>query len=32
MNFAERGGWWVVGQLALLGVYALAVVGTEPVS
>ena len=31
MNFAERGGWWVVAQLVLLGVYALALVGTDPV-
>ncbi len=32
MSFAERGGWWVVGQLALLGIYALALVGTDPVN
>ena len=32
MSFAERGGWWVVGQLALMVVYAVALVGTDPVS
>ena len=32
MSFAERGGWWVVGQLALMGVYTLALLGTDPVS
>lgn len=32
MSFADRGGWWVVGQLVLIGVYALALVGTDPVS
>ena len=31
MSFAERGGWWVVGQLALFAVYGLALFGTEPV-
>ncbi len=32
MSFAERGGWWVVGQIGLIGIYALALVGTEPVT
>lgn len=32
MTFAERGGWWVVGQLVLMGMYALALIGTDPVS
>ena len=32
MTFAERGGWWVVAQLLLMGLYALALIGTEPVS
>jgi len=32
VSFAERGGWWVVGQLALMVVYAVALVGTDPVS
>jgi protein-S-isoprenylcysteine O-methyltransferase Ste14 len=31
MTFAERGGWWVVGQLVLMGLYAVALIGTEPV-
>ena len=31
MTFAERGGWWVVGQIALMALYALALIGTEPV-
>ncbi len=32
MTFTERGGWWVVAQLALIGLYALGLVGTDPVS
>lgn len=32
MTFTERGGWWVVGQLALLGLYALGLLGTDPVT
>jgi protein-S-isoprenylcysteine O-methyltransferase Ste14 len=32
MSFAERGGWWVVGQITLIGIYALALVGTAPVT
>ncbi|GMQ86074.1 MAG: hypothetical protein BMS9Abin07_1646 [Acidimicrobiia bacterium] len=32
MTFTERGGWWVVGQLALLGLYVLGLLGTDPVS
>ena len=28
MNFAERGGWWVVAQLALFALYFVALVGT----
>lgn len=32
MSFAERGGWWVVGQLVLMGLYAVALIGTDPVS
>jgi len=32
VSFAERGGWWVVFQLALFGLYAMALIGTEPVS
>jgi protein-S-isoprenylcysteine O-methyltransferase Ste14 len=31
MSFAERGGWWVVGQLVLMSIYVLALVGTDPV-
>jgi protein-S-isoprenylcysteine O-methyltransferase Ste14 len=31
MSFAERGGWWVVGQLVLMAIYVLALVGTDPV-
>jgi len=31
MNFTERGGWWVVAQVLILGLYVLALVGTEPV-
>ncbi|MEN8234121.1 MAG: methyltransferase [Actinomycetota bacterium] len=32
MSFSERGGWWVVAQLGLFGLYALALFGTEPIS
>jgi len=32
MSFAERGGWWVVFQLALFAMYAAALLVTEPVS
>lgn len=32
MSFAERGGWWVVGQLGLMALYAVALIGTDPVS
>ncbi len=32
MTFTERGGWWVVGQLALMGLYVLGLLGTDPVS
>ncbi len=32
MTFTERGGWGVVGQMALLGLYALGLLGTDPVS
>ena len=32
MTFTERGGWWVVGQLALLGLYVLGLLGTDSVS
>lgn len=32
VTFAERGGWWVVGQLALMGLYTVALIGTESVS
>lgn len=31
MTFAERGGWWVIGQLALIGLYVVALIGTDPV-
>jgi protein-S-isoprenylcysteine O-methyltransferase Ste14 len=32
VSFAERGGWWVVLQLALFGLFAAALVGTDPLS
>ena len=32
MTFTERGGWWVVAQLGLFGLYAVALFGTEPTS
>lgn len=32
MTFSERGGWWVVAQLLLFGLYAVAIFGTEPIS
>jgi protein-S-isoprenylcysteine O-methyltransferase Ste14 len=28
VSFSERGGWWVVAQLAIFGLYAVAVLGT----
>ena len=28
MTFSERGGWWVVTQVVLVGLYALAILGT----
>lgn len=31
MSFAERGGWWVIGQLALMAIFVLALIGTDPV-
>jgi len=31
-SFAERGGWWVVGQGALIGLYLLALLGTPSVT
>ncbi len=32
MTFTERGGWWVVGQMALLGLYGLGLLGTDSVT
>jgi protein-S-isoprenylcysteine O-methyltransferase Ste14 len=32
VSFTERGGWWVVAQLALFGLYALAIFGTESIT
>ncbi len=32
MTFSERGGWWVVGQFALMALYAIALVGTDPIT
>ncbi len=32
MTFTERGGWWVVGQIALLGLYGLGLIGTDSVT
>lgn len=31
MGFTERGGWWVVAQVALFGLFALAMVNSQPV-
>jgi protein-S-isoprenylcysteine O-methyltransferase Ste14 len=31
-RFAERGGWWVVGQFALIGLYVLALLGTPSIT
>lgn len=28
MTFAERGGWWIIAQIILVGLYALAIFGT----
>ncbi len=32
MTFTERGGWWVVGQMALLGLFGLGLLGTGSVT
>jgi protein-S-isoprenylcysteine O-methyltransferase Ste14 len=32
VTFTERGGWWVVGQMALLGLFGLGLLGTDPVT
>ncbi|MCL1693771.1 MAG: isoprenylcysteine carboxylmethyltransferase family protein, partial [Actinomycetia bacterium] len=32
MSFIERGGWWVIGQILLFGLYALAMLGTEGIT
>jgi protein-S-isoprenylcysteine O-methyltransferase Ste14 len=32
VSFSDRGGWWVVAQVVLFGLYALAMVGTEPIA
>ena len=32
VSFADRGGWWVVAQMVLFGLYALAMLGTEPIT
>jgi len=32
VTFTERGGWWVVGQMALLGLYGLGLLGTDSVT
>jgi protein-S-isoprenylcysteine O-methyltransferase Ste14 len=32
LSFAERGGWWVVFQLALMVLYVVALAGTDPIS
>ena len=31
-SFVDRGGWWVVAQLILFGLYALAMLGTESIT
>lgn len=31
VSFADRGGWWVVGQLVLMAIYVMALIGTDPV-
>ena len=31
-RFSERGGWWVVGQFGLIGLYLVALFGTPAVS
>lgn len=32
VSFVDRGGWWVVSQLILFGLYALAMLGTESIT
>ena len=32
MSFVDRGGWWVVAQVILFGLYALAMLGTESIT
>ena len=32
VSFADRGGWWVVAQIILFGLYALAMLGTDPIT
>ncbi len=32
VSFADRGGWWVVAQIVLFGLYALAMLGTDPIT
>ena len=32
VSFADRGGWWVVAQIILFGLYALAMLGTESIA
>ncbi len=32
VNFSDRGGWWVVAQVGLFGLYALAMFGTESIT
>ncbi len=31
VSFADRGGWWVVAQIILFGLYVLAMLGTDPI-
>jgi len=32
MSFVDRGGWWVIAQVLLFGLYALAIFGTEGIT
>jgi protein-S-isoprenylcysteine O-methyltransferase Ste14 len=32
VSFIERGGWWVIAQVLLFGLYALALLGTEGIT
>ena len=32
MSFTDKGGWWVVAQLGLFALYAVAMIGTESIT